>query len=63
MNIYVMDTPGLEQVKGQKNAAVEIEKGLVQAGRAFKINFVITLTAGRIEMVDMLTINKVKQRM
>ncbi len=54
----IMDTPGLANVKLEKQAAEQIIKGLRYPGR-FKINFVIVLNEGRLQPMDIYTINTV----
>lgn len=54
-----MDTPGLADIGGQANAAEQIEDGLKQSGKVYKINFVMKLNGGRIETEDIRTIDTV----
>lgn len=58
-NIYYCDTPGLQDIKeNRERAAEEIEKALKQNG-LYKIIFVLTLQAGRVKPEDVTTINTI----
>lgn len=57
--VTIRDTPGLADVATEDKAAKEIEQGLSQPG-IFKINFVMTVEAGRIRPRDLRTIDTVQ---
>jgi GTP-binding protein EngB required for normal cell division len=56
--IYLIDTPGLDDISRKKQAAKEIEKALKQGGLS-KLIFVVTLESGRVRPSDIATMNLV----
>jgi len=54
----VLDTPGIADIKMNKEACKEIKKAL-QLGGAYRLVFVCLLVAGRVRMDDVVTINRV----
>jgi GTP-binding protein EngB required for normal cell division len=57
-NTKYVDTPGLSDVASMEQAAQEIEKALKENNN-YKVVFVATLAAGRINSEDLATINKI----
>lgn len=57
-NVTFMDTPGLDDIKMRKQAALAISEALRQDG-VYQVVFIVTLEAGRVRPADVCVINLV----